>query len=46
MEKARKAQEQADQLNADISGYQSSINKLEKSKTQLEKQVNNKGVGF
>lgn len=39
VEKSRKAQEQLDQLSAEISQYQSNIFKLENSKSQLEKQA-------
>lgn len=39
VEKARKAQEQLDQMSGEVSQYQSSISKLENVKSQLEKQV-------
>ncbi len=39
VEKARKAREQHDQLEAETSQYQANIFKLETSKSQLEKQV-------
>ena len=39
MDKARKAQEQADGAASELSQAQSNISKLEKAKGQLEKQV-------
>ena len=39
LDKARKAQEQADQMTSDLAQSQSAASKLEKAKTQLEKQV-------
>ena len=43
LDKARKAQEQADQMSADVAASQSTISKLEKAKSQLEKQVKERG---
>lgn len=39
MDKARKAQEQADAVSSELSQAQSNVSKLEKAKGQLEKQV-------
>lgn len=39
VDRARKAQEQVDQMTSDITQFQSNISKLEKTKGQLEKQV-------
>ena len=39
IERARKAQEQADSVSSELSQAQSNISKLEKAKGQLEKQV-------
>ncbi len=39
IEKARKAQEQLDQMSGEVSQQQSLVSKLESAKSQLEKQV-------
>lgn len=39
VERARKAQEQVDNMTSELSQAQSNISKLEKAKGQLEKQV-------
>ena len=46
IEKARKAQEQLDQMTSEISQYQSNVSKLESNKGQLEKQVKIRVVLF
>jgi peptidoglycan hydrolase CwlO-like protein len=44
LDKARKAQEQADGMSTDIAANQSTISKLEKAKAQLEKQVSRRSL--